>query len=106
MARPDDWRLSRLGAAVMGGCGLLLWTYGWVARPSRDILFLAALMLGPMVALLGIGGAIEPRVLRSLRPEGKGLPARYQVIAGVLALGGLAVSAYRIARVYPLLGMR
>jgi len=106
MVERNDWRLSRLGAGAMCVAGIVLWVYSTMALPSRSPLYVAAVMLGPMCALLGFGGAIELNILRSLRPEGKQLPFIYQAIAGVLALGGLAISAIKVFQILPALGLR
>jgi hypothetical protein len=106
MVEKQDWRLSRVGAGIMCLGGVVLWAYSFMAQPSRNPIYLGALMLGPMCALLGLGGSIDLRILRSLRPEGKQLPFTYQAIAGVLALGGLAISAIRVYQVLPALGLR
>jgi hypothetical protein len=101
---PQFW-LSRTGSLVAASAGALLWLYAARARPSRDIPYAGALLLGPMITLLSLTGAAEPKVLWSLRPEGKKLPFKYQLMGGAAALLGLVISAYMAYRADPLLSM-
>ena len=83
---PTNGRLISAGMAGAAAVGLLL---NHFAIEPQSIARLMILCLGPLALFIGIGGAIEPRILWSVGKYGQHLPVIYQGIGG--ALGGLGV---------------
>lgn len=95
---PSYARPVAIGMAVAAAVGLLV---NHFAGESIGAGRLMLLCIGPMALLLGIGGAIEPKIVWALGNYGQHLPVMYKVIGGCLAISGLIVTLLLIFVVYP-----
>ena len=58
-------------------------------------------LLGPLLVFMGLGGLIDPRVMWSLRAQGRMYPWRVRGFGAMLAAASVAVAAYLVLYVYP-----
>ena len=96
---PSYARFVSLGMAVAAALGLVL-NHFLVSHQSAASLMILA--IGPLGLFLGIGGAIEPRILWSMGKYGQDLPAVYKVIGFALGVLGLLVTGALLLFVYRL----
>jgi hypothetical protein len=96
---PPYVRLASLGMAIAAGLGLLINHFAITNQSTASLMLLA---IGPLGLFLGIGGAIEPKILWSMGKFGQDLPATYKIIGFALGLAGLAVTGILLLFVYKL----
>jgi len=96
---PPNIRLISAGMGAAAVIGLLV--NHWMAQ-SQNVVGLMILCLGPMAAFLGLGGAIEPRIVLSVGKYGQHLPLKYKIMGGALAGLGLIVTLILVFGVYSL----
>lgn len=94
---PPYARLVSAAVAIVSALGLLLNHF-----MSQTSVSLGILCIGPLALFLGIGGAIEPKVLWSLGKYGEHLPIKYKIIGGILGGAGVLVTLLLVFVVYPL----
>lgn len=87
---PPTRMVSLLIVGVTGG---VLAVNHYNAMDSGKV-YLWAILLAPMLFLLGIGGLFDPRIALSIGPKGQHFPLKIKVIGGLLAVAGMLVSAY------------
>lgn len=94
---PPYARLVSLGLAAAAAVGL-------IANHFATELGTASLMilsLAPVALFVGIGGAVEPKILWAMGKYGEHLPIKYKVIGGVLGFAGLLFGLALVFLVYP-----
>jgi hypothetical protein len=94
---PPYARFVALGMAVAAAIGLLLNHFLVSSQNAGSLVILA---IGPLGLFLGVGGAIEPKILWSMGKYGADLPAIYKVIGFALGLLGLLVTGALLLFVY------
>jgi hypothetical protein len=94
---PPYVRLVSLGLAIAAGIGLLINHFAVSAAGTASLMLLA---IGPLGLFLGIGGAIEPKILWSMGKYGEHLPVTYKIIGFALGVLGLAVTGLLLVFVY------
>jgi hypothetical protein len=95
---PPYARFVAIGLAVAAAIGLLV---NHFVPDGQSVARLMLMSLGPIVLLLGIGGAVEPKVLWALGKYGEHLPAKYRIIGGCLGGVGLLLALALIFLIYP-----
>jgi hypothetical protein len=95
---PPYARLVAIGMAAASALGLVAnhFMIGSLGTASLMILCLA-----PIALLLGIGGAVEPKVLWAMGKYGEHLPLQYKIAGGVLGVIGLLLALALVFLVYP-----
>jgi hypothetical protein len=88
-ARPT--RGAALIFFLIGAGGLLA---NEVSADIKGKLCLAILLCCPLLLSIGVGGLIDPRILWSVRAEGRLYPRPVRVVGGVLGLAAIAATAY------------
>jgi len=78
-----------MAVAVLSALGLVL---NHVMVAANSGLSLGLLCIAPLAMFLGIGGAIEPKIIWSMGKYGEHLPVKYKVIGGILGVAGLALT--------------
>ena len=96
---PSYARWVSAGMAAAAALGLLL---NHVAGESVGMGRLMILAFAPVALCLGVGGAIEPRILWSLGKYGGHLPMQYKAIGGALAGLGVIITLLLVFFIYPL----
>lgn len=96
---PPYARFVALGMAAAAAIGLLV---NHFMGESLGVARMMLLCLGPLALLLGVGGAIEPKILWALGKYGQHLPTKYKIIGGILAGAGVLVTLLLVFLVYPL----
>lgn len=86
---PPYVRLVSLGMAIAAGLGLVINHFAVSMQSTASLMLLT---IGPLGLFLGIGGAIEPKILWSMGKYGEHLPITYKVIGFALGLAGPAVT--------------
>ena len=95
---PPYARPVAIGMGAAAAIGLLVNHFAGESLGGGRLLLLC---MGPMALLLGIGGAVEPKIVWSLGNYGQHLPLMYKVIGGCLAVAGLLVTLLLIFVVFP-----
>lgn len=99
--RPSDKSLRLLSGALFGG-GLLMLGANHAQSVMSNEVYPAALVLGPIVVMLGLAGLISPNLLRSAGKHGKHLPLHYKLIAAAFGVAGLLLGLLLAFVVYPM----
>ena len=94
---PPYARLVSLGLAAAAALGLIANHFA-TELGTASLLILA---MAPVVLFIGIGGAVEPKILWALGKYGEHLPTQYKVIGGVLGVVGLLFGLALVFLVYP-----
>lgn len=90
-------RYVSLAVAVLSTLGLIL---NHSMATANSSVSLGLLCIAPLGMFLGIGGAIEPKILWSMGKYGEHLPVKYKVIGGILGVAGLALTFFLALVVY------
>lgn len=95
---PPYARQVAIGMAAASALGLVAnhFMIGSLGTASLMILCLA-----PIALLLGIGGAVEPKILWAMGKYGEHLPMQYKVVGALLGVAGLLLALALIFLVYP-----
>jgi len=94
---PPYARFVALGMAIAAAIGLLLNHFLVSSQNAASLMLLA---VGPLCFFIGVGGAIEPKVLWSMGKYGADLPAIYKIIGFALGVLGLLVTGALLLFVY------
>ena len=83
---------GRLISLATFAVGLVCIILNHVLWQMQDSTYLALLILGPFVMMLGLGGIVDPRIAFSLGKYGTHLPWYFKLIAVVLGIVGAGLS--------------
>jgi hypothetical protein len=71
----------------------------WVFVSDQEY-YVALVALGPLTAMIGLGGLVEPRLIMAIGVHGKALPFRLRLAGHLLVFAGLATSVALVFFVY------
>ncbi|MES1241276.1 MAG: hypothetical protein ABUT39_06615 [Acidobacteriota bacterium] len=80
------WALFAIGAFGLG--------INHVQAVSSGKVSIWLLLLGPLLVLLGVGAAYDVRILTAATKHAKSVPGRFRVIATLLSLAAMGISAW------------
>ncbi len=85
-------------AAFVIGVGLIVFNH-WSAINSQCY-YPFIIYFCPLLAMIGLGGIIDPRIMDAMGAEGKSYPMRFKVLGIAFALAGGVFALYLAKFVY------